>query len=122
MSKATDGRAFVFLAYGASPTPGDPLYSAYLPGGMVGIGVQKAAAIWDLALQGYMTPAATFASTRQAILREASTLRRWLAGSEVRHERFPRHLCGRPGARPAIPHRPTGRGNSTKTSKRCSQR
>lgn len=68
------GHAFVFLAYGASPFPGNPLYSMYLPGGMVGIGVQKAAEIWDLALQAYMSPTATFASTRQAYLQAAQDL------------------------------------------------
>ncbi|MCC6537935.1 MAG: M4 family metallopeptidase [Bryobacterales bacterium] len=68
------GHAFVFLAYGASPVPGHPLYSTYLPGGMVGIGVQKAAEIWDLALQSYLTSTATFASTRQAYLQAAQDL------------------------------------------------
>lgn len=68
------GHAFVFLSYGASPVPGHNLYSTMLPQGMVGIGVHKAAEIWHLALHGYMTSTATFASTRQAYVQAAQDL------------------------------------------------
>lgn len=68
------GHAFVFLSYGASPTPGHNLYSTMLPQGMVGIGLHKAAEIWHLALHAYMTSTATFASTRQAYVQAAQDL------------------------------------------------
>jgi Zn-dependent metalloprotease len=68
------GHAFVFLAYGASPTIGDPRYSVMLPGGMVGIGIHKAAEIWHLALNAYMTSTATFASVRNAYIDAAEDL------------------------------------------------
>ena len=68
------GHAFVMLALGATSAPGDSMYSKFLPGGMVGIGVQKAADIWHHALHNYMTSTATFASTREAYIDAASDL------------------------------------------------
>ncbi len=43
-------RAFYFLAQGASTTKGDLTYSPLLPGGMAGIGNDKAARIWFRAI------------------------------------------------------------------------
>jgi Zn-dependent metalloprotease len=48
-------RAFYFLAQGASATAGDETFSAYLPGGMNGVGNDTATRIWYKALSEYLT-------------------------------------------------------------------
>jgi len=68
------GHAWVFLAFGASPAAGDDRYSMFLPNGMAGIGVHKAAEIWRLALAGYMDSSPTFYETRNAYIDAATEL------------------------------------------------
>lgn len=59
-------RCFYFLSQGAT-TAGDTS-STYLPGGMPGIGNQKAAKIWYRALTTYMTPSTDYAAARIAMI------------------------------------------------------
>ncbi|MEP7361624.1 MAG: M4 family metallopeptidase [Acidobacteriota bacterium] len=68
------GHAWVFLALGATPSFGDAMYSEMLPGGMVGIGIHKAAEIWYLALTGYMDSSPTFSEVRAAYIDAATDL------------------------------------------------
>jgi hypothetical protein len=63
-------RAFYFMAMGSSGDPGKDDYSLYLtqPGGMAGIGRDKAAQIWYRALTVYLTPTSGYADARLAAL------------------------------------------------------
>lgn len=68
-------RAFYFLSQGAQPTQSPNNFSsAYLPGGMAGIGNDKAAAIWYRAVTAYLTPSADYVAARTASLQAASDL------------------------------------------------
>ena len=59
-------RFFYFLSQGASSDPKSPAYSAYLPGGMTGIGNDKAAHLWYTAMTEFMTPVDKYAQARVA--------------------------------------------------------
>ena len=65
-------RAFYFLSQGATAS-GDTS-STYLPGGMTGIGNQKAGQIWYRALSVYMTPSTDYAAARIACIQAARDL------------------------------------------------
>jgi Zn-dependent metalloprotease len=65
-------RCFYFLSQGA--TTGGDTSSTYLPGGMPGIGNQKAAKIWYRALTTYMTPSTDYAAARIAMITAARDL------------------------------------------------
>jgi Zn-dependent metalloprotease len=52
-------RMFFFLSVGASANASDPTYSVYLPGGMTGIGIDKATRIWYKALTEELTSEST---------------------------------------------------------------
>ncbi len=65
-------RAFYFLSMGAT-TSGDTS-SSYLPGGMTGIGIHKAAQIYYRALTTYMTPSTDYAAARIAVITAARDL------------------------------------------------
>lgn len=67
-------RAFYFLSQGASATPGGEDFSAYLPGGMSGIGNDHAARIWYKALSEYLTWDANYAFARDAAIDAATAL------------------------------------------------
>jgi Zn-dependent metalloprotease len=68
-------RAFYFLSQGAktTETPND-YSSSYLPGGMQGIGNDKAAAIWYRAITVYLYPSSNYVMARTASLRSAEDL------------------------------------------------
>jgi Zn-dependent metalloprotease len=59
-------RFFYFLSQGASSDSASPAYSAYLPGGMTGVGNDKAARIWYTAMTEWMTPVDKYAQARVA--------------------------------------------------------
>ncbi len=67
-------RFFFFLAMGASPDRNQETYSPYLPGGMTGLGNEKAARIWYRALTQYMVEDTDFAGARVASLSAAQDL------------------------------------------------
>jgi Zn-dependent metalloprotease len=67
-------RAFYFLSQGASATVGDEGHSAYLPGGMSGIGNDHAARIWYKTLTEYLTWDADYASARAGAIEAATAL------------------------------------------------
>lgn len=67
-------RAFYFLSQGASATTGAEDFSAYLPGGMSGIGNDHAARIWYKALSEYLTWNASYAMAREAAIDAATAL------------------------------------------------
>ena len=67
-------RAFYFLSQGASKTSTDEAYSSYLPGGMTGIGNDKAARIAYRALSTKMTASTNYAGARTAFLAAATDL------------------------------------------------
>jgi len=67
-------RAFYFLAEGASRDPHAPSHSAFLPGGMRGIGIDAAARIWFEALVAYLQPNSDYLRAREAALRAAALL------------------------------------------------
>jgi Zn-dependent metalloprotease len=67
-------RCFYFLSQGAASSAGNGDYSPYLPGGMSGIGNDRAARIWYKALTEYMTPLTTFAEAREAAIKAAADL------------------------------------------------
>jgi Zn-dependent metalloprotease len=68
-------RAFYFLAQGAdAETKGGDHTSRYLPAGMVGIGNDKAAAIWYRAITVYLFPSANYNAARTASLLSAADL------------------------------------------------
>ncbi|MFN8011297.1 MAG: M4 family metallopeptidase [Holophagaceae bacterium] len=67
-SSGPANRMFYFLSQGASSSPSSNYYSSYLPGGMTGIGNDKAARIWFKALTSYMTSSTTYAGAKTACL------------------------------------------------------
>jgi len=68
-------RAFFFLSQGAQSTETQNTFSStYLPGGMTGIGNDKAAALWYRAITTYLYPSANYLAARTAMLRSASDL------------------------------------------------
>jgi len=70
----TYGHAFVFLALGSVSDPKDPLYSKFLPNGMIGVGMKKAADIWYLATTAYLTGQPWFQTMRTAYIAAAEDL------------------------------------------------
>jgi len=70
-------RCFYFLSQGATSTGNTS--TSYLPTGMVGLGNDKAAAIWFRALTTYLTSTSNYASTRTAAINAAKDL--YSAGS-----------------------------------------
>ncbi len=67
-------RFFYFLSQGASPDKTSDTYSSYLPGGMTGIGNDKAARIWYTAMSEWMTPVDKYAEARVAGINAAIEL------------------------------------------------
>ena len=67
-------RCFYFLSQGASSNSSSNTYSAYLPGGMTGIGNQAAAKIVYRALTVYMTSTTNYAGAKTACLNAATDL------------------------------------------------
>lgn len=68
------GHAFVLLVFGSVTDPTHHRYSTFLPNGMPGIGVQKAADIWYLATTAYLVGSPTFSKMRQAYIDAATHL------------------------------------------------
>ena len=67
-------RCFYFLSQGASSDASSHAYSPYLPGGMTGIGNDKAARIWYAAMTEWMTPVDKYADARVAAINAATEL------------------------------------------------
>ncbi|HJW44152.1 MAG TPA: M4 family metallopeptidase [Geothrix sp.] len=67
-------RCFYFLSQGASNVSTSNFYSSYLPGGMTGIGNDKAARIVYKALTAYMTSSTNYAGAKTACLNAAVAL------------------------------------------------
>jgi Zn-dependent metalloprotease len=67
-------RCFYFLSQGASNVSTSNFYSSYLPGGMTGIGNDKAAHIVYKALTAYMTSSTNYAGAKTACLNAAVSL------------------------------------------------
>ena len=67
-------RWFYFLSQGASADATSDTHSAYLPGGMAGIGNDKAGRIFFHALTAYMTPEEDYAAARESVLLAATDL------------------------------------------------
>ena len=61
-------RCFYFLSQGASNKASSDSYTALLPGGMKGIGNDKAVRIWYRALVSYMTSMTDYAGARKAAI------------------------------------------------------
>jgi len=61
-------RMFFFLSQGASADPSSTTHSVYLPGGMAGIGNDKAARIWFKALTEQLAPDADYDAARAGAL------------------------------------------------------
>jgi Zn-dependent metalloprotease len=67
-------RMFFYLSQGGSSDPADPTYSVYLPGGMKGIGNDRAARIWFRALTEQFGPATNFETARAGAIAAAQEL------------------------------------------------
>jgi Zn-dependent metalloprotease len=67
-------RMFFYLSQGGSSDPADPTYSVYLPGGMKGLGNDRATRIWFKALTEQFGPAATFETARAGAIAAAQDL------------------------------------------------
>lgn len=67
-------RAFHFLSAGSSAFAGERNYSPLLPGGMRGLGNDKATAIWYRTLTTYLEPDSGYANARRGALRAARDL------------------------------------------------
>jgi len=67
-------RAFYFLAQGADRDPASPAHSRRLPGGMKGIGNDKALRIWWRTLSTRLTPASRYRDARLGALQSAREL------------------------------------------------
>lgn len=67
-------RAFYFLSQGASARRGADTFSAYLPGGMTGIGNDKALRIWWRTLATHLTPASRYVDARNGAVLSAQEL------------------------------------------------
>ncbi len=73
-SSGPNNRMFFFLSQGAGTTSGADNYSSYLPGGMAGIGMEKAVRIWYRALTVYLTSSSNYAAARNACISAAKDL------------------------------------------------
>lgn len=73
-SSGAANRMFYFLSVGASADASSQSYSYFLPGGMIGLGNQKAAQIWYRALTQYMTPTTWYFDARKACVQAATDL------------------------------------------------
>jgi Zn-dependent metalloprotease len=73
-SSGPNNRMFFFLSQGSGTTSGADNYSSYLPGGMTGIGMDKAAKIWYRALANYLTSSSNYAAARTASISAAKDL------------------------------------------------
>jgi Zn-dependent metalloprotease len=67
-------RAFFFLSQGASPDPGSRTHSPFLPGGMKGIGNDKAIRIWWRTLSTRLTPTSGYHEALAGALASAQEL------------------------------------------------
>ncbi|HXC18207.1 MAG TPA: M4 family metallopeptidase [Holophagaceae bacterium] len=67
-------RCMFFLSEGASSDPSSLTHSAYLPGGMTGLGNDTAARIWYKTLTEHLTPNATFDDARAGAIQSADEL------------------------------------------------
>ena len=67
-------RCFYFLSQGASSVKGADSWSAYLPGGMTGIGNDAAARIWYVAMTEWLTPLSKYKEARAAAVNAALEL------------------------------------------------
>jgi len=67
-------RFFYFLSQGAPSDPSAAAYSPYLPGGMAGIGNDKAARIWYTAMTEWLMPVDKYADARLAGINAATEL------------------------------------------------
>ena len=67
-------RCFYFLSHGASGNAASDSHSDSLPGGMKGVGNDKAARIWYRAMVSYMTSTTDYAQARQASVKAAKDL------------------------------------------------
>ncbi|MEP6502967.1 MAG: M4 family metallopeptidase [Betaproteobacteria bacterium] len=67
-------RFFYLLSQGASSDTASDSYSKYLPGGMTGIGNDKATRIWYTAMTEWMTPVDKYADVRAAAVNAAIEL------------------------------------------------
>jgi Zn-dependent metalloprotease len=74
ISSGPMNRAFYFMCEGASPKAKADTYSRFLPGGMAGIGNDKALRIWWRALSLYLTPRSRYLDARKGALRAAQDL------------------------------------------------
>jgi hypothetical protein len=73
-SSGAPNRFFYFLCEGASASTSSASYSPYLPGGMAGIGNDKAARIWYKTLTEYLASDADFEGARTASIAAAEEL------------------------------------------------
>ncbi|MBK8724468.1 MAG: M4 family metallopeptidase [Holophagaceae bacterium] len=73
-SSGPNNRMFYFLARGASSTSSSDFYSSYLPGGMTGIGNEKAARIWYRTLTTKLTASSNYAAARTGAIAAAKEL------------------------------------------------
>src|SRR5205814_1364754 len=73
-SSGPPNRFFYFLAMGASNSPDSVRYSRYLPGGMTGLGNDRAAHIWYKALTEHLPSDADFLAARAASIKAAQEL------------------------------------------------
>ncbi|MFZ1615289.1 MAG: M4 family metallopeptidase [Holophaga sp.] len=74
LSSGAPNRFFYFLCEGASANASSATFSPYLPGGMTGIGNDKAARIWYKTLTEYLAPDADFEAARTASIAAAEEL------------------------------------------------
>ncbi len=73
-SSGAMNRCFYFLSQGSSSDPKSDAYSAYLPGGMTGIGNDASARIWYTAMTEWLTPFSKFKEARAAAVNAAIEL------------------------------------------------
>lgn len=67
-------RAFYFLCEGASADSSSDSFSSYLPGGMQGIGKDRAVQVWYRAMEAYLGYSSGYREARQACLRASADL------------------------------------------------
>jgi hypothetical protein len=73
-SSGPNNRMFYFLARGSSNVSSSDFYSSYLPGGMTGIGNDKAARIWYRTLTTKLTSSSNYAAARTGAIAAAKEL------------------------------------------------
>jgi len=73
-SSGAPNRFFYFLCQGASASASSPSYSPYLPGGLTGLGNDKASRIWYKALTEFLASDADFEAARTATIAAAEEL------------------------------------------------